>query len=158
MRKRPTIWIILIAGILLTGMPVLAQEKVEEKVEEKDTIERTSYIYEATGHRDPFVSILEALARKQSQKKKGLFPIEDFDLSQIRVIAIMSDVKDNYALVGLPDGKFYTIKEGMTIGIHEGTVHSILEDMVLIREFKPDFRGQMRPEDTYLRLRKEEGQ
>lgn len=154
MMKWPTIWIILIAGTLLTGIPVMAQDEPEEKA----AIEKKVYIYEAKGHRDPFVSLLEAATLAREKKKKGLFPIEDFDLSQMRVIAIISDVKDNYALVGLPDGKFYTIKEGMTIGIHEGKVHSILGDTVLIREFKPDFRGQMRPEDTYLRLRKEEGQ
>jgi Tfp pilus assembly protein PilP len=60
--------------------------------------------------------------------------------------------------VGLPDKKYYTIREGMTVGIHRGKVVEILSDAVYIREMKPDYKGRMKPVDTYLRLREEEGQ
>ena len=132
--------------------PAVAEQGAEVKTAK---IVREGYKYEPAGRRDPFLSILDAAAQTKAKRAKGLIPLQDYDLSQVRLIAIVWDTSERYALVGLPDGKFYTVKEKMTIGIHEGEIHRIMEDAVLVREFKPDFKGTLRAQDTVLRLRKE---
>jgi Tfp pilus assembly protein PilP len=77
------------------------------------------------------------------------------DISQMSVVASVWDAEGRYALLKFPDGKYYIYKEGMTIGIHKGKVESINENSVLIREMKPNVKGELVPVDTYLKLRKE---
>lgn len=141
-------------AVLYAGVPALAQEEAsKEKASEE--IKKQVYIYDEAGRRDPFVSLIRPTV--EEREKTGI-PWLDFDVSQMRLIAVASDRQSSYALIGLPDGKFYTIRAGMTVGIHRGKVMEIISDAVLIREMKPDFKGRMKPVDTYLRLRKEEGQ
>jgi Tfp pilus assembly protein PilP len=114
--------------------------------------------YNPEGRRDPFFSIIEAAAKEQEKAEAAKLksPIENYDLSQFKLIAILWDDKQRLALVGLPDDKYYTIKVGMTAGIHQGKVLKIEEDSVTFREIRPDFRGDMRPEDYLIKLREEE--
>jgi Tfp pilus assembly protein PilP len=144
------IGIFLIVAVLVFGAPAPAQEEATEYVMALKRV----YEYDDKGRRDPFVSLI----KKETDVERTGNPLLDNDISQMRVIAIVWEPGDRYALFGLPDGKYYTIKEGMQIGLHGGAVEEILEDSVLIREQKPDFRGDLRPVDSYLRLRKEEGQ
>lgn len=144
------LFMVLAASIFFAGIPAQAQEEIPEVMPKKRV-----YTYFEKGRRDPFISLIRP--PKDERELTGI-PWLDYDISQMRVIAIVWDKLDRYALFGLPDGKFYTIKEGMTIGIHKGNVEEILRDTVLIRELKPDFKGVPRPVDTYLRLREEEGQ
>ncbi len=140
----------LAAAILIVGVPASAQEESP-----KPASKRKIYIYNEMGRRDPFISLIRPPS--EDRELTGI-PWLDYDVSQMRVIAIVWDKAERYALFGLPDGKYYTIREGMTIGIHRGKVEEILKDVVIIRELKPDFKGVPRPVDTYLRLRAEEGQ
>jgi Tfp pilus assembly protein PilP len=150
MHKWFGIGIFLAVAVIVSVVPAPAQEEATEEV----TIEKRIYEYDTKGRRDPFVSLIEK--EKEDTILTGN-PLLDNDISQMRVIAIVWEPGERYALFGLPDGKYYTIQEGMQIGLHGGDVEEILEDSVLIREQKPDFRGELRPVDTYLRLRKEEG-
>ncbi len=59
-------------------------------------------------------------------------------------------------LIRLPDKKNYTITEGMTIGLQGGKVEKITKDSVVIREFIKDYRGNIKPRDTILKLHKGE--
>jgi Tfp pilus assembly protein PilP len=145
------IGIFLAVAVIVSAVPAPAQEGATEKV----TIEKRIYEYDAKGRRDPFVSLIQ---KEEADAILTGNPLLDNDISQMRVVAIVWEPGERYALFGLPDGKYYTIQEGMQIGLHGGGVEEILEDSVLIREQKPDFRGELRPVDTYLRLRKEEGQ
>jgi Tfp pilus assembly protein PilP len=144
-----TVLLTIVAAALLAGPPASAQEKSAE------VIKKQVYIYDEAGRRDPFISLIRPAARER--EKTGI-PWLDYDVSQMRLIAVASDKGADYALVGLPDKKYYTIREGMTVGIHRGKVVEILSDAVYIREMKPDYKGRMKPVDTYLRLREEEGQ
>lgn len=154
----------IIVTLLATGLICLQAEAVEQskpkapEVEVK--VEREAYIYDVAGRRDPFLSLLIAAQAVRDKKKraKGLIPIEDYDLSQVKLIAVMQEKKGNFALIGLPDGKFYTVSEGMTIGIHEGKIIRIVEDAIVIKEFKPDYKGKLQAEEKFIRLRAEEGE
>jgi len=118
------------------------------------------YSYSPQGRRDPFLSIIEASKKEKEseKKKKSLKPSEMYDVAEIKVIAIARDRNRSYAMVQLPDKKYFTVKEGMTLGIYNGKVIRIDAGSVVVREYLKDYRGEVQPKDTILRLRKEEGE
>jgi type IV pilus assembly protein PilP len=142
--------------------PAEAQKKPEETIkapEEKKPVSE-AYTYDPKGRRDPFLSIIEASKREKEveKKKRGLKPSEAYDIGDIKVIAIARDRDRFYAMVQLPDKKYFTIREGMTIGLYGGKVIKINATSLVVRELIKDYKGEMQPRDTILRLRKEEGQ
>lgn len=117
--------------------------------------EKEVYVYDPKGRRDPFVPLTE-IAKERPVKRKGLAPIENFDVEEIKVIAIAWDSKQYYAMVTLPDKKSYTVRKGMTLGLYGGKVRDITRDSVIITEQIKDYKGQLKTKDTILKLRKEE--
>ncbi len=110
------------------------------------------FIYDRKGKRDPFVSLV---IKAQETPKKGA-PLESYDVGAIKVIGIVWGEKGYYAGITLPDGKAYTLKEGMTVGLHEGKVHSITKSSVIIKEKVKDYKGEYKLKETILKLREEE--
>ncbi|VAX30604.1 hypothetical protein MNBD_NITROSPIRAE02-624 [hydrothermal vent metagenome] len=113
-------------------------------------------IYDPDGRRDPFLSIIVLTKQKVEKKKKTLNPLENYDVTDFRLLGVVYTGKEYYASVALPDGKAYTIKKGTTLGLYGGKVIDIKSDAVIIREYVVDYRGQLKPRDTVLKLRKEE--
>lgn len=137
-----------------------AQKKVEAmlpKPEEKK-VEAEAYSYDPRGIRDPFLSIIEASKREKEaeKKKKSTKPSEMYDVVDVKVIAIAKDKDRYYAMVQLPDRKYFTVREGMTLGIYGGKIIRIDTGKVVVREYMKDYKGELQPKDTILRLRKEE--
>jgi Tfp pilus assembly protein PilP len=122
--------------------------KPEEKVEQE------VYVYDAKGRRDPFMSLV-VVAKQRPNVKKKANPIENYDVSEITLSAIVWDKQHHYALITLPDKKSYTIRKGMTLGLYGGKVFDITRDSVLIREQIKDYRGRLKTKDTLLKLRNE---
>ncbi|NJD55380.1 MAG: pilus assembly protein PilP [Nitrospirae bacterium] len=119
--------------------------------------EKEIYVYDPKGRRDPFIPLIETgTAKEKPVRKKGSVPIENFDVDEIRVIAIAWDSKQFYAMVTLPDKKSYTVRKGMTLGLYGGKVREITRDSVIITEQIKDYKGQLKTKDTILKLRKEE--
>lgn len=127
----------------------------EVKKPEEDT-----YIYEPKGRRDPFLSIIEASKKEKEagRKKKGTRPTESFDVNEFTVLAIAKDKNSYYAMIQLPDKKYLTIKEGATLGLYGGKVIRIEENSLVVREYIRNYKGEVEPKDTIMRLRKEEGE
>ncbi len=111
--------------------------------------------YTAEGRRDPFLSIV-VMTKQKVVKKKKLNPLENYDVTDFVLIGVIHDGKEYYASVILPDGKAYTIRKGMTLGLYGGKVVDITPDTVVIREYLTDYKGRRKPKDTILKLRKEE--
>lgn len=112
------------------------------------------YNYDAKGRRDPFTSLIK-IAKERQRRKKSSNPMENFDVSEMKLTAIVWGGNGHYALITLPDNKSYTIREGMTLGLYGGKVEKITRDSVLVREHIKDYRGRLETKDTTLRLRKE---
>jgi len=117
-------------------------------------VELETYTYDAKDRRDPF-SPLVAEVKERPQRKKGASPMEDFDVDEIKLIAIAWDSRQYYAMITLPDRKSYTIRKGMPLGLYGGRVQEITKDAVIIREQVKDYKGQIKTKDTILKLRKE---
>ncbi|MCG2709722.1 MAG: pilus assembly protein PilP, partial [Thermodesulfovibrionales bacterium] len=93
-----------------------AQEGAPQSPEVKaPNVEEDVYVYDKKGKRDPFVSLVVTAVEKP---RKGQTPLENYDVSAIKILGIVWTDKGHFATAVLPDGKAYTLKEGMTIGIH----------------------------------------
>jgi Tfp pilus assembly protein PilP len=87
------------------------------------------FTYGPKGRRDPFKpliqekKIVEKTFDQRLEKLKG--PLEKFELSQYRLIAIVVVAGSPRAMVKAPDGKSYTVKVGNYIGMNGGLVKKI---------------------------------
>jgi Tfp pilus assembly protein PilP len=109
--------------------------------------------YAAQDRRDPFVPLV---ARPETERRKGVTPLEDYEISEFKLVAILSSKSGYYAVITLPDGKSHTVREGMRIGLHEGRVQKIHKDSVVVRETVRNERGVRAQRDTVLKLRLED--
>jgi Tfp pilus assembly protein PilP len=109
--------------------------------------------YAAQDRRDPFVPLV---LRQETEKRRGVTPLEDYEISEFKLVAILSSKSGYYAVITMPDGKSYTVKEGMRIGLHGGKVQKIHKDSVVVRETVRNERGVLGQRDTVLKLRLED--
>ncbi len=131
-----------------------AQEGAPQGPEVKaPNVEEDVYVYDKKGKRDPFVSLVVTAAEKP---KKGQTPLENYDVSAIKILGIVWNEKGNFATAVLPDGKAYTLRKGMTIGLHEGKIQKINKDHIVIMERIKDYKGQLKSKETILKLREGE--
>ncbi|MBI5213720.1 MAG: pilus assembly protein PilP [Nitrospirae bacterium] len=131
-----------------------ADKPVMKTKEVKDTAKPgTYYEYSAGSQRDPFVPLI---VKADAKPAKGLTPMESYEVSEFKLLAILWNNSKYYAVITLPDGKSYTVKEGIKLGLHGGKIYKITKDSVIIREQVRDYRGVLAPKDTVLKLRREE--
>ena len=132
--------------------PSAAQAEAKAPEEVKKFVPE-HYAYNAKGRRDPFFTLILPKEAKPT-KRVGASPMESYDIDQIQLMAVAKDFERYYALIRLPDKKTYTILEGMTLGLQGGKVTEITKEGVFIREYVRDYRGNIKPKDTFLKLHK----
>jgi Tfp pilus assembly protein PilP len=72
------------------------------------------------------------------------------------MIAILWEKNKYYAVISLPDGKSYTVHEGVKVGTSRGVIKKISKDTMIISERIKDARGKIIPKERVLKLRTEE--
>lgn len=110
--------------------------------------------YTAGSRRDPFLSLLAKMQQKRAERKRHREPLERYDLAVFRLIGIIYDGSSYYAAVVLPDGKSYTLREGMAAGLYDGKVALIERGSVIVREMIYDYKGTPTPKDFIIKLPK----
>jgi type IV pilus assembly protein PilP len=119
--------------------------------------------YDAKGKIDPFVSFVKVreyelmqAAKKAKIEKKAATPLETVDVRSLKLIGIISKPGGtSLAMVELPDGKGYLIRPGMTIGLYDGVVTSIGNELLVVEEDVIDVFGEAKKRTINLRLRQE---
>jgi type IV pilus assembly protein PilP len=156
----------IILSIIFAGL-VFAQSETEgtgsaesTKPTEVDTdkykIRKPTYAYKSLGNRDPFRSLIQtAEGTETSAIDVARTPLESYNVSQLRLIAVVIAADASYALVILPDGKSYTVKMGMNLGLHDGVVTEIRSDEIVVEEAIKDHKGNLKLKEVYLKLRQE---
>ncbi|NTU43007.1 MAG: pilus assembly protein PilP [Nitrospirales bacterium] len=139
----------LCAVFLMGAFPSYAEEPVKDTAEKGISV----YEYNAQGRRDPFAPLIAVT--EKSKPRKGIVPLENYEASELKVIAILWGGKGAYAVVTLPDGKSYSIKKGIKVGSAGGKVYKITKDSVIIREEVKDYRGVRQERDLSLKLHKD---
>lgn len=114
------------------------------------------YVYDPAGKRDPFRNFVwERPDRLREADLQG--PLEQFDLMQLSLVAVVWKTGSARALVEDPSGESYIIAEGSRVGRNEGRVISIDDGVVVVKETYVDYLGQETTKDIEMRMRRNEG-
>jgi len=140
-----------------TESPAVEKKKEEPaKVAEKKEPEKKEeeYSYNPAGKSDPFKPFLQ-LASARGGSRAVLTPLQKFDISQLKLVAIITTPGGNIGLVEDVTGKGYFLKKGTWIGKNDGKVTKILKDKVIIEEVYQDIFGQTKTNEISMSLQKE---
>ena len=113
-------------------------------------------VYDRTDLRDPFRSFEWERKELASETVEG-GPLEQFDVSQLSVIAVVWKTGSARALVEDPGGESYIIAKGTRIGKNDGRVTKIDDNLVVVNESYEDYLGNVTQKDVELRIRRSEG-
>ena len=100
--------------------------------------------------RDPFRSFIEEQKLRLAKTERG--PLEQFDLSQLTVVAVVWGTGRPRALVEDPSGRGYVVQVGTPIGKNDGSVtSSIWDNAVVVRETYVDYLGAQTSKEIEMR-------
>jgi type IV pilus assembly protein PilP len=114
------------------------------------------YVYEPEGKRDPFRSVLLDMASNETTDVPRA-PLEQFELEQLALGAIVWETNRPRALVTDPGGRSFVIMKGSRIGKNSGRVVHIGDNLVLVKETYVDFAGEQSTKDVEMRIRRRQG-
>jgi len=101
--------------------------------------------------RDPFRPF-NLNVRPTARRRENLAPLERFELGQLKLVAIIWDIKEPKAMVEDAAGLGYVVKVGTPIGVNEGKVKTIKPSEITIEEFYVDLYGAKKQRDVVRRL------
>ncbi len=129
-------------------------EVVAEAADEGLVVSDANYSYDPTGKRDPFRSYI--LERAQVDKAtRG--PLEQFDLAQLDLAAVIWDAGRERALIRDPSGRGYFVGEGTPIGKNSGRVVEITDGVVVVEETYENHLGERTKKNIEMRIRHSQG-
>ena len=130
-------------------------KSTESKTKEIDITDiaqrRSNYRYSAVGKKDPFRNYFGDMA-SLNKEKKIVSELQNFDVTDLRLSAIIYGITDPKAVVIAPDGKSYIVKNGSFIGKNWGKISRILPDKLDIVETYKDPLGRKIINKLYLEL------
>jgi len=115
------------------------------------TKRKSNYRYSAVGKKDPFRSYFGDMA-SLTKEKKIVSELQNFDISDLRITAIIWGVTEPRVVIVAPDGKSYVVKAGSFIGKNWGKISRILPDKIEIVETYKDPLGRKILNRLYLEL------
>lgn len=101
--------------------------------------------------RDPFRP-MTLRAKINPRPRENLSPLERFDLSQLKIVGIVWDIKEPRAMIEDPAGLGYTVKVGTPIGNNDGKVKAIYRNQIIVEEFYEDAYGARKLREVSMRL------
>jgi type IV pilus assembly protein PilP len=113
------------------------------------------YAYVPAGKPDPFKPFIQ-LSTMREVRNVPLTPLQKYEISQLKLVAIISTQHGNVGLVEDSAGKGYFLKPGTEIGKNDGKVTRILKDRVIVEEAFQDVLGQPKVNEVLLVLHKAE--
>jgi type IV pilus assembly protein PilP len=115
--------------------------------------EERDYVYDPTGKRDPFQPFIATQTPVMpSGEEMPITPLQKYDLSQLKLVAIMVGKGEGKAMVEDSEGKGYIVEKGVYVGRNFGKVKTILKDRVIIEERYKDYMGQVKTKEIVLQL------
>ncbi len=143
------------------GAKAVAAPQKEEALAEKKEIK---YIYDPSGKRDPFQPSAEYVVEDPGTvlapggpEGPAPTPLELFELTQLKLVAIMHMPRKSVAMVEDPDGRGHSIYIGTLIGKNRGKVARIEEEKVFIEEKLRTLKGKYKTTVHELSLETREG-
>lgn len=125
-----------------------------EKAEPTFASSGSGFTYTPTGKRDPFRSFVLENAKNQRQDRG---PLEQFELAQISLVAVVWDTSKPRALVQDPSGRAFIVSEGTAVGKNDGRIIRIGDNSVVVKETYVDYLGERTEKDIELHVRQNQG-
>ena len=172
--KRALIYIFMVATALSVSgcdqLPFLGGKKGEsskpvpkpppQPTPRKDTTspapakeEKRDYVYDPTGKRDPFQPFIATQTPvKPTEEEIPVTPLQQYDLSQLKLVAILVGKGEGKAMVEDAEGKGYIVEKGIYMGRNFGKVKAVMKDRVVIEERYKDYMGQVKTKEIVLHL------
>ena len=144
--------------VTATAPKVVQQASVQKPLSSVSNLPPVTAVnqFDFSSKKDPFKPAIVATVVKpnNANNKNGIqgLPILSFDVSQFKLIGIVTGAKENKAMVVDPNGKGYVVKTGMIIGKNEGRVTSINSNGVEVLEQFKDDNGRVRKDIIKLTL------
>lgn len=129
----------------------------EPAVAAPQTLKAEDYFYNPSGRRDPFLSLL-VLARESDRARMtgDIPPLERHAIPEMRVIGIVAGPSGYVAMLEMPDGRGYSVREGSIVGRNKGVVRRIDRGSVIVEEALKTRLGELQQRKYTLELRKKE--
>jgi type IV pilus assembly protein PilP len=134
--------------------PVVGESNMDEDGTGYAAAEQ-DYFYDQRGKRDPFRSFQLADDNRPDVREFG--PLEDFELGQLELSAVIWDANNPRALILDPGGRAYIVREGSQIGKNSGQIIHIGDNLVLVKETYENLAGEKTTKDVELRIRLSQG-
>ena len=112
------------------------------------------YAYDPKSRRDPFQSLTRML--KVDKKNLEMPPLQRVQISDLKLLGIIWGGYGYYGLIQTPDGKGYTVKEGMLMGTNNGVITTITDKAIIVSEPSVDVMGNKSTKDLEILLRPKE--
>lgn len=128
--------ILIVCGFAVLGcIPTsgFAQDAEALQAEIKEVTTKPKFVYSPRS-RDPFVPLFQQIHKKNGKAERDKGPLEKYELSQFRLMALLIVEGSPRAMVKAPDGKGYTVKPGDLIGANGGVVKRIETKTVVVSE------------------------
>ena len=103
------------------------------------------------GSRDPFRP-MTMRTKINTRPRENLSPLERVDLSQLKIVGIVWDIKEPRAMIEDTAGLGYVVKVGTPIGNNDGKVKAIHRNQLIVEEFYEDAYGARKKRDVSLKL------
>jgi len=102
-------------------------------------------------NRDPFRP-MTLRSKVGKTPRENLSPLERYELSQLKLVGIVWDIKEPRAMVEDTGGLGYVVKVGTPIGSNDGKVKAIYRNEVVVEEFYSDDYGTRTKRDVGIKL------
>jgi type IV pilus assembly protein PilP len=132
-----------------------AAQSISEEDDTDYAATEQDYFYDPRGKRDPFRSFQLVDDNRPDVKEFG--PLEDFELGQLELSAVIWDANNPRALILDPGGRAYIVREGSQIGKNSGQIIHIGDNLVLVKETYENLAGEKTTKDVELRIRLSQG-
>ncbi len=113
------------------------------------------YVYTPVAKRDPFRSFFEDNTKVEDSTltKANCGPICQWELDQLKLVAVVSGIASPLAMVEDPDGRGYMVRRGSYIGKRAGKVSDIRRDTLVVTELIRRRDGVLVPAKSEILLR-----
>ncbi len=119
--------------------------------------------YDSKGRVDPFIPLIDEKnasagsgSSGDSKPKRTLTPLEQLELSQVKLVAVVEMQGRTIAMVEEAGGKGYEVAIGTYIGPNGGRVTSITRKGIKIEEEVKDYQGKRRKRYEEIKFHKSE--
>ncbi len=124
----------------------------------KNFQEKEEYAYTSKGKVDPFKpSITLDILKRRLMPKGPVLPLQTYELSQLKVVAIIMGFEHPRALLEDAAGKGYIVKEGIYVGKNNGRLIKILPNKLIVLQEYLDHYGKIKTKKIALELHKKGG-